>query len=317
MGVIMVATIHLMHGFIGFGKSKISKELAHELPAVILNNDDFMAKLYGKNPSKEVFRDYYNRIDGLIWELAESIIRAGTDVIIDYGFWTRQSRADAYARAKKITENVVFHNILCDMDTARQSVVERNKRHPDALFVDEATFDLFKPQFEPMSDDEGYPIINHDNNIKEWKYAAYIFPVRKVNGCIQVAMAVYKSGWHGLIGGRLDGNETPREAMCREVCEELGKTALVITDGAIVVPQSHKVRVRDVLFRRAKNEEHTYFISMVPADIELVFCEKDNEGFDVKWIDLKLLGDKDTIVIDDMREYFVSTIIPFIESQFK
>lgn len=312
----MSATIHLIHGFIGFGKSKISKDLAHELPAVVLNNDDFMAKLYGKNPPADVFRDYYNRIDGLIWDLAENIIRAGVDVIIDYGFWTRQSRADAYARAKKITEKVIFHNIQCNMDTARQSVIERAKRHPDALFVDGAMFDLYRPQFEAMSDDEGYPIINHDNNIKEWKYAAYILPVREIDGRLQVAMAVYKSGWHGLIGGRLDGDETPRQAMCREVCEELGKDAMYITDGAIAVPNAHKIRVRDVLFRRAKNEEHTYFVSLVPADTELVFCEKDNDGFDVKWIDLELLGDKNTIVIDYMREYFISVIIPFIKSQF-
>lgn len=312
----MAATIHLIHGFIGFGKSKISKELAHELPAVVLNNDDFMAKLYGKNPPAEMFRDYYNRIDGLIWDLAENIVRAGTDVIIDYGFWTRQSRAEAYARAKKITENVVFHNVQCDMDTARQSVIERNRRHPDVLFIDAATFDLFRPQFEPISDDEHYPVINHDNNIKEWKYAAYILPVRKIGDRTQVAMAVYKTGWHGLIGGRLDGNETPYQAMCREVCEELGDDALCITKGAIAVPESHKIKVRDVLFRRAKNEEHTYFVSLVPEDTELVFCEKDNDGFEVKWIDLDLLGDKKTIVIDDMRQYFINTIIPFIKSQF-
>lgn len=312
----MVATIHLIHGFIGFGKTKTSKELAHELPAVILNNDDFMARLYGKNPPQEMFRDYYNRIDDLIWDLAEQIVRAGTDVIIDYGFWTRQSRADAYARAKNITEKVVFHNIQCDMDTARQSVIERAQRHPEALFVDAATFDLFRPQFEPISDDEGYPIINHDNNIKEWKYAAYIFPVRKINGRIQVAMAVYKSGWHGLIGGRVDGDETPRQAMCREVCEELGDNALFITEGAIAIPDVQKVKIHDVIFRRAKNEEHTYFVSRVSPDAELVFCEKGNDGFDVKWIDLELLGDKDTITIDDMREYFVSTIIPFIKAQF-
>ncbi len=235
--------------------------------------------------------------------------------VIDHGFWTPRSRADAYARAKKITENVIFHNILCDMDTARQSVIERNKRQPNALFNDVATFDLFRPQFEQISDDEGYPIINHDNNIKEWKYAAYILPVRKINGHVQVAMAVYQSGWHGLIGGRLDGDETPAQAMCREVYEELGDTAMFITEKAIIVPHSHKIKVHDVLFRRAKNEEHTYFISIVPEDTELACHEQSSDRFDVKWIDLELLANKETIVIDDMRKYFTCTIIPFIESQ--
>ncbi len=73
----MTATIHLIHGFIGFGKSKIAAELAHELPAVVLSNDDLMIKLYEKNPLMNRCDDYYNRIDDLIWDLAENIIRAG------------------------------------------------------------------------------------------------------------------------------------------------------------------------------------------------------------------------------------------------
>ncbi|MDR1338059.1 MAG: NUDIX hydrolase [Rickettsiales bacterium] len=150
--------------------------------------------------------------------------------------------------------------------------------------------------------------------IKEWKYAAYIFPVREINGQKQVAMAVYKSGWHGLIGGRLDGNETPSEAVCREVCEELGESAKFITYDAIEIPEKNRIKIRDVLFRRAENEEHTYFVKKVPADTELVFCEKGNPGFDVKWLNIDLLSDEKIIVFEDMRQYFINSVIPFIKS---
>lgn len=150
--------------------------------------------------------------------------------------------------------------------------------------------------------------------IKEWKYAAYILPVREFNGQTQVALAVYKSGWHGLIGGRLDEGENPREAMCREVCEELGTCAKFITDNAIAVPETNKIRIRDILFRRAKNEEHTYFVAKVPSDTKLVFCEKGNPGFDVKWLNFELLGDEKIITSDDMRDYFIASVIPFINS---
>jgi predicted kinase len=61
-----MATIHLMHGFIGFGKTTIAEKLAKELPAVRLNNDEFMELLYGRNPPPELYQDYYNRIDGVI-----------------------------------------------------------------------------------------------------------------------------------------------------------------------------------------------------------------------------------------------------------
>jgi predicted kinase/8-oxo-dGTP pyrophosphatase MutT (NUDIX family) len=307
-----MATIHLIHGFIGFGKSTIAKQLAHELPAVVLNNDEFMVKLYGRNPSADVFRDYYNRIDDLIWTLAEKIIRAGTDVIIDYGFWRRDSRAAAYARAREITEDVVFHSILCDMDTARQSVLERSKRHPDELTIDENTFDLFRSQFTPIGTDENYVVINHDNNLKEWNYAAYVLPVCEINGKKQVALSVYKSGWHCAIGGRRDGDESPRETVTREIMEELGDTAKSIMDNAVEVSEKSLNKVRDVWFRRAKNEEHTYFIAPVPADTELVFCEKDNPGFDIKWLDIDALGNADIIKLDEVRKYYIKHIIPAI-----
>ena len=309
-----MATIHLIHGFIGFGKTTIAKQLAHELPAVILANDDFMVRLYGRNPPADMFQDYYNRIDDLILNLAEKIIKAGADVIIDYGFWTKESRATAYDRAKKITDKVVFHNIQCDMDTARQSVLERTKRNNSELTIDENTFDLFRPRFQPISSDENYEIINHDNNLKEWNYAAYILPVREIDGKKQVALSVYKNGWHCAIGGRKDSGESPRKTATRELIEELGDNAKIVMDNAVEIPEKNVCKIRDICFRRAKNEEHTYFVALVPMNTELTFCEKDNPGFDIKWVDVDALGDANVIKLDEIRKYYVKHIIPAIKS---
>lgn len=150
--------------------------------------------------------------------------------------------------------------------------------------------------------------------IKDVKFASYLLPVREINGEKQVAMIVYKTGWHGLIGGRLEDGETPRVAMCREVYEELGKNAKFITDNAVQVPETNKIKIRDVLFRRAKNEEHTYFVNKVPNDTQLVFCEKGNPDFDVKWLNVDLLADEKIIAMEDMRKYFIDSVIPFIKT---
>ncbi|MCL2017428.1 MAG: AAA family ATPase [Alphaproteobacteria bacterium] len=310
----MTATIHLIHGFIGFGKTTIAKQLAHELPAVILTNDDFMVRLYGRNPPADMFQSYYNRVDDLIWDLAEKIIKAGTDVIIDHGFWTKESRGVAHNRAKEITDNVVFHNIQCDIDTARQSVLERTKRNRSELTIDENAFDLFYPQFQPISSDENYEIINHDNNLKEWNYAVYILPVREIDGKKQVALSVYKTEWYCAIGGRKDGNESPRETAIREMIEELGDSARSVMDNAMEFSKKNICKIRDIWFRRAKNEEHTYFIARVSADTELSFCEKDNPGFEIEWLDVDALGDANIIKLDEVREYYIEHIIPAIKS---
>lgn len=52
-----------MHGFIGFGKSTIAKQLAESLPAVRLNNDDWMVELYGRGPHGDKHDDYWLRIN--------------------------------------------------------------------------------------------------------------------------------------------------------------------------------------------------------------------------------------------------------------
>jgi 8-oxo-dGTP pyrophosphatase MutT (NUDIX family) len=150
--------------------------------------------------------------------------------------------------------------------------------------------------------------------ITEWAYAAYVLPVREIDGKKQVALAVYKDIWHSLIGGRLDDGETPHAAICREVCEELGDNARCITDGAIQIPETNKIKIRDVMFRRAENEEHTYFIKKVPADIKLVFCEKGNPGYEIKWLDFELLGDEKVTASQDMRRYHATRVIPFIKN---
>ena len=70
-----MATIHLMVGFIGFGKSTIAKKLAAEISAVCLSHDDFMVMLYGRNLPEDEFRTKYDVVDEMLWSLATQIIK--------------------------------------------------------------------------------------------------------------------------------------------------------------------------------------------------------------------------------------------------
>ena len=158
-----MATIHLMVGFMGFGKTTVAERLAEELPAVCLTHDHYMATLYGRNLPETEFRQKYDIIDNILWQLAAKIIKCNTDVIMDYGFWSKEKRAQAYQRALNITQNVIFHNVLCHMETAKQRLLNRSKNDFAALDIDEACFDLFAKQYQPMDNTENYPVINHEN----------------------------------------------------------------------------------------------------------------------------------------------------------
>ena len=162
----MTATIHLMCGFIGFGKTTIAKKIAKEHSAVRITYDDINTKVFGRNPVNDGFGEYLPRIREWTWDLTAETISNGIDVIIDHGHWTKQSRMETWQRAKQITPNVIFHVIRCDIETAKKRAITRTNKKENGIDVTEADFEEQRPRFEPMQDDEAknYKIIYHSIN---------------------------------------------------------------------------------------------------------------------------------------------------------
>ena len=157
-----MATIHLICGFMGFGKTTFSKELARELPAVCLTHDEFMVDLYGRNMPYAEFHTHYHQVDTVLWKLAEQILNTGTDVIMDYGFWRKETRRQVQQKALKLTKNIIWHQLVCDTDIAKARVLKRTSENPNELFIDEACFDEKLKQYEPITDDENLIVQYHN-----------------------------------------------------------------------------------------------------------------------------------------------------------
>ncbi len=150
-------TIYLMCGFLGFGKTTIAKRLEKELPALRLTHDEIMLKKYGRNPDD--FEEKYKEVDKFIRNEAEKAIKQGKNVILDYGFWTREQRRVYYKWGKYLTPNVIFYALLCDMEIAKQRVLARTKNNSEELWIDENCFNKLLQCYEAISEEEGYPII--------------------------------------------------------------------------------------------------------------------------------------------------------------
>ena len=158
-------TVHFLCGYMGFGKSTIARKLALQYNAVILNDDEFIRRLFGRNLPEEEFRHAHKKVTKFTWELGERIVSIGTSVIFDRGFWSKESRRDAVERAEKFCDSILFHQIECDMETAKQRVLSRTANDEGALKITEATFDLFAKRYEPISPDEKLNVIYYRNTL--------------------------------------------------------------------------------------------------------------------------------------------------------
>jgi len=90
-----MATVHLIYGYLGAGKTTFAKRLEDQVRGVRFSPDEWMVRLYGDNPPAESFTDLYNRVRQTIDLQWVRAVRYGAEVILDFGFWSRQSRDQA------------------------------------------------------------------------------------------------------------------------------------------------------------------------------------------------------------------------------
>ena len=155
-----MSEIHLIHGFIGFGKTTLAKKLEKSLPAIRFTHDEIMLSKYGRNPND--FEIKYNLVDDFIRQQTIKAIAQKQNVILDYGFWNKKSRKEIFAWSKKLTNDVFFHTIICDIEIAKLRTIKRTQNNKNELFIDENCFNERLKLFEPLTNDEPYPIIFHD-----------------------------------------------------------------------------------------------------------------------------------------------------------
>lgn len=158
-----MATLHLIHGFVGVGKTTFAKKLESESENTVrFTLDEWMIALFGQNPTKEEFVEFEPKIKVLIWKTVEQLLKNGTDIILDYGFWKRAERDDYKNLGKNLGIMVKLYNLQCDDDVIRERVEKRTqKMEHGALFIDENALDEFKQYFEPIVEDEKATLINN------------------------------------------------------------------------------------------------------------------------------------------------------------
>ena len=152
-----MARVILICGRLCCGKTTYAEKLRGGGSAVILSADELMLTMFG--PDAGADHDKYSaRARSYLFSLAASVVGAGVDAILDWGFWTRRSRDEAreYFRSRGISCELHYISI-CD-DEWRSRISRRNadveRGAVRAYFVDEGLLAKFRSLFEPPGDGE-------------------------------------------------------------------------------------------------------------------------------------------------------------------
>jgi predicted kinase len=149
-----MASIHLVEGPVGAGKSTYAAALAAQHAAPHLNLDAWFSALFSPDrPAAGVMAWYGPRkwrcVDQL-WALAGDLVRCGCDVVLELGLVTRADREAIYARADAVGLTLVVHVLDADREVRRERVRRRNRERGStfSMEVPDAIFELASDRWE-------------------------------------------------------------------------------------------------------------------------------------------------------------------------
>ena len=145
-----MATLFLLCGLPGVGKTTLAKELEQKHSTVRLTPDEWIHQLLKDVTDKTELDRLRIPIENVQWELAAKLLSLGINVILDWGFWSRAQRADYRLQAEAIGARVELHFFDVGRDQIWERLSKRNADLPPQTFtVSEAELDRWIPWYEP------------------------------------------------------------------------------------------------------------------------------------------------------------------------
>ena len=150
----MPATLNVIFGPSGAGKTTYANAFARRERAVAFILDDWMARMFGPDMPEPLQYEWMiervRRCEQQIWSTAAAVMATGTSVVFDIGLMRRDDRA----RVRQIAEGaglpLQFHFVTAPQETRRARVAERNVIRGEnfAIEVSPEMFEFIEGVFE-------------------------------------------------------------------------------------------------------------------------------------------------------------------------
>jgi predicted kinase len=155
-----VATVHLIHGYLGVGKSRFARDLSSRSGAVLISLDEWYLRLYTNGaPTPHQEYELLDRLTGVLHGHWPQLLRAGVDLVLDFGFWRRSERDMTRELARSVSANHRLYWVRTDDETALSRCLIRNDHPGSAFIIDAAAYRDLKARFEELGGDEQFEVI--------------------------------------------------------------------------------------------------------------------------------------------------------------
>jgi len=153
-----IGTLTFFCGKMGAGKSTKARQIAQEGNAVLLSEDEWLAALYpNKISSLNDYIEYSNLLKPQIKKLVQSILSAGTDVVMDFPANTLQQRDWFRSIFSEIDAPHDLVYIDLPNEICLKQIEKRRKEQPERATTDTADmFDQVTQYFMAPTAEEGF-----------------------------------------------------------------------------------------------------------------------------------------------------------------
>jgi predicted kinase len=156
----MSATLHVIYGPSGAGKTTYAHAFARREKAVAFILDDWMARLFAADMSQPIEYEWMiervGRCEAQIWSTAAGVLAAGTAVILDIGLMRKADRTRIREIAEAAELPLQWHFVTAHPDVRRARVADRNVVRGEnfAIEVTPEHFEFIEGVFEAPDADE-------------------------------------------------------------------------------------------------------------------------------------------------------------------
>lgn len=149
--------IILLCGKICSGKSYYAEKLKKERNAVLLSSDEAISCIF-PNRRGDQFNETFDRVKVYLYRKSLDILNTGTEVILDFGFWSRTERARITKYFEYNGVKAEWHYMDVSDDVWARNIERRNRLIREGLstdfYLDDELLAKFMEEFDPPERDE-------------------------------------------------------------------------------------------------------------------------------------------------------------------